>query len=75
MCNGGFMSKKSIRYLEVLTKVKEKKISQEYAAKELVMSVRQIYRLYQKLLKEGPSGFLSVLFTFLKVLYSLAIYI
>ena len=59
MCNGGFMSEKSIKYLEILAKVKEKKISQDLAAKKLNMSVRQIYRLYQKLLKEGPSGFLS----------------
>ena len=59
MCNGGFMSEKSIKHLEVLAKVKERKISQEVAAKELNISVRQVYRLYQKLLEEGPSGFLS----------------
>ena len=59
MCNGGFMSEKSIKQLEVLAKVKEKKISQKIAAKELAMSVRQVNRLYHKLLKEGPSGFLS----------------
>ena len=59
MCSGGFMTEKSIRYLKVLEKVKEKKISQEQAAGELDISVRQIYRLYEKLLKNGLSGFIS----------------
>ena len=59
MCNGGFMSGKSIKYLEVLAKIKEKNISQDQAAKELNISVRQVYRIYEKFLKEGPSGFLS----------------
>jgi len=59
MCNGGFMSGKSIKYLEVLEKVKEKKISQMQAAEELNISVRQTYRIYQKFLKEGAGGFLS----------------
>ena len=59
MCNGGFMSGKSIKYLEVLERVKEKKISQSIAAKELDISVRQVYRIYQKFLKEGAGGFLS----------------
>jgi len=59
MCNGGFMSGKSIKYLEVLEKVKEKKISQEQAAEELNISIRQTYRIYKKFLKEGAGGFLS----------------
>ena len=59
MCSGGFMTEKSIRYLKVLEKVKEKKISQEQASKELNISVRQVYRLYEKFLKDGPGGFLS----------------
>jgi len=59
MCSGGFMTEKSIRYLKVLAKVKEKKISQKQAAEELNVSVRQIYRLYEKLLKDGPDGFIS----------------
>ena len=53
------MSAKSIKYLEVLAKVKEGKITQEMAAKELNISIRQIYRIYQRFLKEGPAGFLS----------------
>jgi len=59
MCNGGFMSGKSLKYLEVLEKVKEKKISQAVAAEELNISIRQTYRIYQKFLKEGAGAFLS----------------
>ena len=58
MFNGGFMSEKSLKYLEVLAKVK-KNLSQQQAAKDLSISIRQVYRLYKKFLKEGPSGFLS----------------
>lgn len=53
------MSGKSLKYLEVLEKVKEKKISQEEAAEELNLSIRQTYRIYQKFLKKGAGGFLS----------------
>ena len=59
MCNGGFMSEKSIKHLEVLAKVKEENIPQPRAAEELNVCIRHFYRLYQKFLKEGPAGFLS----------------
>jgi transposase len=59
MCDGGFMSGKSIKYLEVLERIKGEKITQKLAAKELNISVRQVYRIYQKFQKEGAGGFLS----------------
>ena len=59
MCDGGFMSGKSIKYLEVLERIKGEKISQEQAAEELNISVRQVYRIYQKFQKDGAGGFLS----------------
>ena len=42
MCNGGFMSEKSIKHLEVLAKVREKKISQKDAAKILKSRVLEL---------------------------------
>ena len=59
MCNGGFMTEKLIRYLKVLEKVEGGEISQEQAEEELIMSVRQVYRLYEKPQKDGPGDFLS----------------
>ena len=59
MCNGGFISEKSIKHLEVLAKVKEENISQQHAAEQLNVSIRHFYRIYQKFLQEGPTGFLS----------------
>ena len=51
MCIGAFMTEKSTRHLKVLEKVKGGKISQEQAEEELCISVRQVYRLHEKLLE------------------------
>jgi transposase len=53
------MSTKELTRLEVMQRLKEKRLSQKEAANLLGMSVRQIKRLWRKYQKEGVKGLVS----------------
>jgi len=53
------MSKKELTRLEVLQRLKDKRLSQKEAAQLLGLSVRQIKRLWQAYRKQGAKGLVS----------------
>ena len=53
------MSTKDLNRLEVLTKLKERRLRQGEAARVLGVTPRQVRRLVKRLEKEGPGGLIS----------------
>ena len=53
------MSKKEISRLEVMYRLREKRLSQKQAGQIMGLSVRQIKRLWQKFQKQGAKGLVS----------------
>jgi transposase len=53
------MSTKELSRLEVMQRLKDKRLVQKEAAKLLGLSIRQIKRLWQKYQKEGAKGLIS----------------
>ena len=53
------MNKKELKRCEILEKIKNKRISQVHAAKELSISERQVQRLWAAYKQTGPEGIIS----------------
>ena len=56
------MSSKELTRLEVMQRLKDKRLMQKEAALQLGLSVRQIKRLWHKYKKQGAKGLISQLF-------------
>jgi len=53
------MSQKDVAKLEIMSLLKEKRVTQEEAAKRLKISVRQVRRIYKRYVQHGTTGILS----------------
>ncbi len=53
------MSKKELNRLEVMQRIKEKRLTQKEAARMLGLSVRQVKRLYSAYRQQGAVGLVS----------------
>ena len=56
---GVYMTQKELNRTEIFLNVKNKKLNQVQAAKELKLSVRQTQRLYKKFKKNGARALVS----------------
>jgi len=53
------MSHKELNRLQILNRVRERRLTQAKAAEQLSVSLRHVERLCQKLRREGPEGLIS----------------
>ena len=53
MTDGGYMTSKAIMRVEVFLKIKNRQITQDAAARALMLSLRHVQRLYKEFRKMG----------------------